>query len=407
MKNFSIVYRDNWKKYVTPNLLRTTPIHRWLVFPHSFASELVKDIIDEWKLKNNNNILDPFCGAGTTLLTAREAGIPAKGYDISPYAVFSANVKTRNYDIDLLKKNWEDIKLNIYEYPSVTYFKHYPELVERALNKEVLSIIEHVDAVIFKHSSSRRELDFFRLALFFVMPSVSRAEASGGWLRWVEKQPNIKLFIESYIQRVELMLTDAESMGQSDTNNYATLADARCLSCEDNYFDAVITSPPYPNRHDYTRIFGVELMYGFLDWEKTRAIRHQSFHSHPESNPIRPDYTDYTAPNILKNCLAEVEKRTPNPRIMKMLKGYFIDMYCCLKEMKRVCTNGAKMAFVLGNAQYYGQPVPVDEITGHIGEIVGLNCSEIIAVRTRGNSAQQMKKYGRHPSRESVIVFQK
>jgi hypothetical protein len=82
-------------------------------------------------------------------------------------------------------------------------------------------------------------------------------------------------------------------------------------------------------------------------------------------------------------------------------------MFLCLSEVKRVCRRGAKIAFVLGNAQYSGESILVDEITAEIGEQVGLSCEKIIAVRYRGNSAQQMEKFGRRPSRESIVIFTK
>lgn len=90
-----------------------------------------------------------------------------------------------------------------------------------------------------------------------------------------------------------------------------------------------------------------------------------------------------------------------------MVEGYFLDMYLCLREVARVCKKGARIAFVVGNAQYNNVPVPVDELTAEIGAQVGLACEKLIAVRYRGNSAQQMGKYGRRPSRESVVVLKK
>ena len=85
--------------------------------------------------------------------------------------------------------------------------------------------------------------------------------------------------------------------------------------------------------------------------------------------------------------------------------GYFLDMYLCLREVARVCRGGAKMAFVVGNARYDGTALLVDEFTAELGERAGLACSEIRTVRWRGNSAQQMGRYGRAASRESVVMF--
>lgn len=90
-----------------------------------------------------------------------------------------------------------------------------------------------------------------------------------------------------------------------------------------------------------------------------------------------------------------------------MLRGYFLDMYLCIRELVRVCRRGARIAVVVGNARYAGAPILVDEYTAEVGERTGLTCQEIRAVRWRGNSAQQMGKYGRVASRESIVMFQK
>jgi hypothetical protein len=90
-----------------------------------------------------------------------------------------------------------------------------------------------------------------------------------------------------------------------------------------------------------------------------------------------------------------------------MIEGYFLDLYICLRELRRVCRPGAKVALVVGNARYCGEPVLVDELTAEIGEQAGLTGEKLLAVRYRGNSAQQMGSYGRNPSWESIVIFRK
>ena len=46
-----------------------------------------------------------------------------------------------------------------------------------------------------------------------------------------------------------------------------------------------------------------------------------------------------------------------------MLEGYFLDMYLSLREVVRACRNGGKVAYVVGNARYYGVELLVDEFT--------------------------------------------
>ena len=201
-----------------------------------------------------------------------------------------------------------------------------------------------------------------------------------------------------------MMLSDVcQTASQGHGKWRAQIADARIMPVPDAEYSAVITSPPYPNRHDYTRVFGVELMFAFHDWEANRMLRHQTFHSHPEARPQRPTVAGYKPPKALDESLRHLSDK----RVQRMLEGYFLDMFLCLCEIGRVCGERAKVALVLGNAQYNGKPLLVDEFTAEIGEQAGLNCTEIRAVRWRGNSAQQMGRYGRTPARESVVMFEK
>ncbi len=88
-----------------------------------------------------------------------------------------------------------------------------------------------------------------------------------------------------------------------------------------------------------------------------------------------------------------------------MLKGYFEDLYLTLNSAAGVMRRGARMAYIVGNARYSGVNIDVDRILAAIGEQIGLNLEKIIVLRYRGNSAQQMGKYGREKSRESIVIF--
>src|SRR5438552_109484 len=105
-RSVRVVEKPEWSRWVTPSLLAAKPIHRWFTFPHSYTSELVHTLIDDWRLGSGDILLDPFAGAGTSLLSAKERRIGAIGFDISPLAVFASGVKIARYEIDRLAKLW-------------------------------------------------------------------------------------------------------------------------------------------------------------------------------------------------------------------------------------------------------------------------------------------------------------
>lgn len=406
MGKLSIEERTEWRRWVIPKPLERKPIHRWFVFPHSFTSELVHALIEEWGLTEDDHILDPFVGAGTTVLAAKESGIPATGYDLSPLAVFVSRTKIANYSIDRLRAMWGSFSKDLNPMHWNGAHREYPDLVRQALPGQLLGAFDVVERDISRLAASAAERAFLRLALLSILPHYSRAVATGGWLKWEKKRSRASSIPGRLRNRVENMLKDLERVRLPRRLLWhVDSADARSLPKTEPKYSAVITSPPYPNRHDYTRVFGVELMFGFLNWEDTRQLRYQSFHSHPEARPERPNSGSYRQPRRLARAISSIRKQTRDARVPGMLEGYFLDMYLTLKEVKSVCRSGARLAFVVGNAQYCGYPIPVDELTAELGEQVGLKCEGLLVARHRGNSAQQMGTYGRNPARESVVLF--
>lgn len=408
MAGYPIEERPVWRHWVTPRRLAQAPIHRWFVFPHSFTGELVHALIDEWQLGAGDRILDPFVGAGTTVLAAREHGIPCAGYDLLPLAVLASRVKSASYDIARLEQAWQVLQNSLDPDRWNGAPCDAPELVKKALPGKLLNAFAAVAEGINALPFSATEQDFFHLALLATVPQYSLAVATGGWLKWVNRQADVATLPASLTTRIEDMLQDLRNTRLPGGSCWhANQADARQLPDPDEHYTAVITSPPYPNRHDYTRVFGVELMLGFLDWEGTRRLRYQSFHSHPEARPERREAPEYVPPPDLVAAVARLREMRADPRVPALLEGYFLDMYLCLSEMARVCRPGARLALVVGNAQYYGESVMVDELTAQVGEQVGLHCETLLVARYRGNSAQQMARYGRKPSRESVVILRK
>ncbi|WP_273000492.1 DNA methyltransferase, partial [Hydrogenibacillus schlegelii] len=103
-------YRSELRRHVTPWFLKKQPVHRWFFFPHSFSPELVDEILAAFPLPTGGRILDPFAGAGTTVLRAKERGYSAAGVDLSPLSVFVARAKTAGYDRTLLKEAFDHVR---------------------------------------------------------------------------------------------------------------------------------------------------------------------------------------------------------------------------------------------------------------------------------------------------------
>jgi len=168
----------------------------------------------------------------------------------------------------------------------------------------------------------------------------------------------------------------------------------------------ILTSPPYANRYDYTRSYSLELCFHFIkNFEEMKKIRFGMLRSHIESKIGAEEKPNH--PVIEEVVEALSKKKLNNPRIPFMLTAYFIDMKKAIKEWHRILATKAKVAMVVDNVRFEGELVPVDLVLSDFAEKNGFKVTKIIIARYKGNSSQQMGKYGRVPVRESIVIWEK
>ena len=108
------------RQLVTPYQNKKLPVYGWYNFKHSFSRDLVIKLIEKFHLNDEDKILDPFCGSGSTLLASKEMGIPVWGIDILPLSVFISNSKLLKYDEYHIKTVINEIK-NLLEDNNTNY----------------------------------------------------------------------------------------------------------------------------------------------------------------------------------------------------------------------------------------------------------------------------------------------
>jgi site-specific DNA-methyltransferase (cytosine-N4-specific) len=97
-----------------------------------------------------------------------------------------------------------------------------------------------------------------------------------------------------------------------------------------------------------------------------------------------------------------------NKGVLKMVDGYFTELGFLFAELFRVCKSGAQLAFVNDNVRYAGEVIPVDYLTTNLAEQLGFKAVKIYTLRQqKGNSSQQMAKYGRVALRKSITIWEK
>jgi DNA modification methylase len=283
-----------------------------------------------------------------------------------------------------------------------------------------------------------------RFALLCVLESVSYTRKDGQYLRWdyrSERQQGRKPFNKGVIltfnqaicRKLDEIIYDLENLNQptelfpmEKLNGGTHLYNGSCLSImpslPDCDYDAIITSPPYCNRYDYTRTYALELALLGVSEDELRQLRQEmlsctvenrvkdliAMNSHWNAAIAAADQQE-----LLQNILQYLEEQKAegklnNNGIPRMVRGYFYEMACVISECARVLKVGAPLIMVNDNVRYAGASVSVDLILSDIAESLGFHTEKILVLPDgKGNSSQQMGQHGRDALRKCIYVWRK
>lgn len=411
-KRSDLCKMENLRFLVTDVMNKNIPVYGWYNYKHSFSKDLIINLLKHFDVPKEPSytILDPFCGAGTTLLAAKEYGITAIGVDIMPFPIFVSEAKTYNYEYDTIAAAHNRLENYLSKNACASIPSYKRELLKKYFSEEILDWILIVRQWIIRQKNAGVKY-FFYLALFSILEKISLAKKGGGFLRIVENECTANEACNAYYEVIARMLSDVkntEFSGPSCTTILGDIRDARMLKNET--IDMIITSPPYPNRHDYTRIYSLESILGFSSTsEDIKQIRYKTLRSHVEARARSSNKpAKYKEPVALSNAIAILENTAlPNKQIIPMLRGYFEDMHEIFMKAHKLLKSDRYFTLVVCDVRYGGEIIPVTELLNELAKNVGFVEYKILTARTKNNSAQQMKEYGKQSIPEKILIWQK
>ncbi|MGC8838740.1 MAG: hypothetical protein ACP5UM_10025 [Anaerolineae bacterium] len=392
---------------------KDVPILRLYRYKEAFAFRFVDEWIARFRLGPRDYVLDPFCGMGTTLFSASCRGIPSLGIDRLPVATFIAGTlplffRLRPGD---LSSTFERLRKEVPDAEPAPVASDVAIMCV-AFPPDALLVLRQWKAVIDSLEYPLR--DVFLLLFFSILEPCSYTSKDGQFLRLRrdKRTADPEEALAGKVLQAEKDLHRVRALGWTERFLPFTvfLGDTRMLEAIplERPPTAIITSPPYANRYDYTRTYSLELCFHFVrDFSELKKLRHQLLRSHIESRLEPHEEAPHPAVRELADFLRSRGKALNNPRIPDMLTAYFVDMRKTIQEWWRVLSPSAKIAMVVDNVRFEGQLLPVDLILSEMAEEEGFVVEEIIVARYKGNSSQQMGRYGRVPVRESVTVWRK
>lgn len=389
------------------------PLLRLYRYKEAFAFRFVEEFIARFGLTEQDYVLDPFCGMGTTLFAAARKGIPAIGVDKLPIAVFVAQTLPLFCSLrpGQIQATFEQLRARFPQAAPAAVAMDVA-IMKVAFPPDTLEALRRWKAAIEELAPPLR--DVFLLLFFSILEPCSYTAKDGQFLR-LRRAKTVADPLEMLAKKVaeaerDIRLIRELGWTRSLRLPAVYLGDTRALA--DIPFarppTAIITSPPYANRYDYTRTYSLELCFHFVrDFEEMKSLRFGILRSHIESKVEQGEEAPHPAVREVVDVLKERRRALNNPRIPDMLTGYFVDMAKVLQEWARILATGARVALVVDNVRFEGELLPVDLVLSEMAEEAGFIVEEIIVARYKGNSSQQMGKYGRVPVRESIVVWRK
>lgn len=396
------------------------PIHRWYKFTQAFSPNLVRYIVKELKINRESYVLDPFAGVGTTPLTCQEEGIKCLGIEISPLSSFIANTKLyNNYNVKRILQFSKNLtfKQSYDECPLGTELD-VDKFLPRNSQQFIYSVFNEL-----KNIQDEPSRNFLLLALISCFEDISFIRKHGSHYRFMNLpnkgvQRNLdfdsmnprEIFLMNLRQMIKDIKMKQNRLSDGGKNKILNKVINKTIFDIDTIYESdftnIITSPPYLNRNNYIAQQKPELiLFEFLNFHEYRDLTKRTLRSHVEAKKQHSgSYSNQYVKEIIKDL---ANKELSYPTIPEMIEGYFQDLYFSIRNIINKSANNVNFTFIVGNSRWSGIVVPVDTILMSIAEDLGLKPVKIIITRYKGNSPQQMARYGRYPMRESIVQFEK
>jgi len=399
------------------------PRHRWYYFKEGFSARLIEEAIRCNKQATRKlRILDPFCGCGTTALTAALLGDQCTGIEVNPFLAFVSKVKVTpgKWNRRCYRNNLRRVIKNASDglsSPLVGFstFTKKPGLSKWLFNTPVLgqfaSLVESTER--FGNSYS----DALKLSAIAAAMDCCNAKPDGKGIRykrdWKKLRYSKRDVMQGFRNHASMVINDMEK-NPIETGNAPTiiLGDSRQIisQTETDYYDLIITSPPYLNSLDYTDVYRPELFLGefITSNEALKELRLRTVRSHVQAN--WPQTTSFES-ELLTPIVEKLEMSDDlwNHKIPLMVKAYFDDLWKVFQGLWPKLRVGGEAWIIVSTSAYGGIQIPTDFILADVGRSLGFQLKGIHCLRRLRASGQQWKQFDSKelPLRESLIILRK
>ena len=397
------------------NNFRNNGIHNIAKYPAVMVAPmqkiLIKDIIEIEK--NINNILDPFCGSGTTLVEGTRLGLKAIGIDINPLANLITKVKLEGVEHSKMNEainnlhnrviNWNGQKLH--------YFNNIGKWFRDDIIIELTKIRESI--MLEKDERIRR---YFWVCFSDIVRKYSNTRSTTFKLHIKDREDILSMrnnVIEDFFSKIK---NSYRTLPTENLNKHKLFLDDSTQILKKfpaESIDLICTSPPYGDNNT-TVTYGQFSILSLL-WIDIKDCN--DFNKDIISNYSRIDTLSLgggkigkvelgleTVSNILKKITLNKQKK---------VKKFMFDYEKVFKEMARVTKKGSLIVLTLGNRRVDNVEIPLDEISIEIADknkmALEVKLERNIPCKRMPKKVSNVRAYGAVSSinKEKVLIFRK
>jgi DNA modification methylase len=375
-------------------------------------------------------ILDPFSGAGSTLVAARQADIPSVGFDVNPIVVLLARAKTQNYtSSDILQVRQAVSRFQNVDASMPRSSRPGLSILDKVFRPDVLDALLTIRYIIDAYPSGSVS-DFLMAGWLSVLEGVSNVFKEGNGVKYRNRKRTKSGYVtipwslvagfdvdgwvlvkDRLFAQYEMMLADVQPDAElavplvREESSVSGIA-----SIPESSISLAIFSPPYCNNFNYMKIFKVELwMSGLVEtYGDIRTIGERALRSHVEMPIDVPSSTNL--PSELHELVQSIDiAKLWNKKIPNTILAYFLDMRELLSGVYRTLSPDGKCHIVIGNSAYGGVIIPTDVILAKIAQDLGFDVERVVVARHLTTSSQQRKAMDPLLEflRESIVVLKK
>ena len=377
--------------------------HGWLRLTPAYSVKLVREIIAQ--LPKGSHILDPFSGTATTGIVAGEYGHPSSLFDINPFLVWLGNVKLQTLNCEQAAA----LRKAVQEITSSAQSVHedelrYPQIsnIKRWWDSETLENLAKLrTAMSAAIQEPGRSSCYALLWVAFARVAIEHSAAAFNHVSMSfhqsTKAHSLHQILFSFASFAESFIDDALSPLSSDSRVY--LYDSSEPPPPGFSFDAIVTSPPYPNRISYIRELRPYMFWlgfltepreaGELDWQSiggTWGIATSRLAKWAPSH-------DCPMPTLAPVVQDIRESGGPNCELLSVyVNKYFHDIDRHIASIGAALNENADIRYVIGNSTFYGIHVPTQELYMESLRFRGFADVNLRALRKR-NSKRELFEY--------------